>query len=72
MKTNGIVEKILATTVVGANIFGVVYFLLRSLENPEISAIFALVTLSLFVLFGSLYRLKIRGGRKRRITRAPR
>lgn len=62
MKTNGIVEKILVAVVLGANIFGIIYSLLRSLESPQISGIFALVILSLFVL---LYRSKLLRRRKR-------
>ncbi len=50
MKTNGIGEKILVAVVLGANIFGIVYFLWRSLESLQISAIFALVILSILVL----------------------
>lgn len=68
MRTNGIAEKILAAAVLGINIFGVIYFLLRALENPEISAIYALVTSA---LFGLLYRLKLLERRKRQITRTP-
>ena len=53
MKTNDIVEKILAAVVLGASIYGIIYFLLRSLESPRISVIFALVTLIFFGLFYS-------------------
>ena len=65
MKNTAILERILAAVVLGANIYGIIYFLLRSLENPEISIIFVLITL---VIFGLLYRFKLLGRRKTKLT----
>ena len=65
MKNNDILERILTAVVLGANIYGIVYFLLRSFENPELSIIFALITLA---IFGLLYRFKLLGRRKRKLT----